>query len=107
MEIKYIIDTLISDSIQLLVSLLLFLVELSILYKLYTILFKKFMKNKPAAEQMVFIAIFITIALYSFDLTGFPIAKTLIDTGILWVVTIIITLLLLYRITVTIENHFK
>lgn len=112
MDIKTLVDILIEGKTYLLISLLLFFIELGIMYKLYKILLNKFVNNESDTKRLdlrknIFRGIFISVALYSFDLTGFPISKTLIDTGILWVVAVIITLSLLYRITIAIEVRFK
>ena len=91
-------------------SLLVFLLELGIFYKLYQILYDKFFGKKSGDDQLkieinIFRCIYLTIALYLFNVTGFSISKVLIDTGILWVVGIIIMLFLLYRITIALEKR--
>lgn len=109
MDMQTLIDIL---NVRLLVALLRFLIELGMVYILYTILSSKFL-NKELDKKIldvrknIFTVIFISFGLYLFDFTGYPIAKALIDTGILWVVTIIIALSLFYRITVVVEDYFK
>ncbi len=109
MNMQTLIDIL---NVRLLISLLRFLIELGIVYVLYIMLSSKFLNKEPDNKifdmrKNIFNAIFISFGLYLFDFTGYPIAKALIDTGILWVVTIIIALSLLYRITVVVENQFE
>lgn len=90
--------------------LLVFLLELGIFYKLYHILYEKFFGKKSSDDQLkieinIFRCIYLTIALYLFDVTGFPISKVLIDAGILWVVGMISILFLIYRITIALEER--
>lgn len=90
--------------------LLVFLLELGIFYKLYHISYEKFFGKKSSDDQLkieinIFRCIYLTIALYLFDATGFPISKVLIDTGILWVLGMIIILFLIYRITIALEKR--
>ncbi|MGP8322677.1 MAG: hypothetical protein ACT6FG_01610 [Methanosarcinaceae archaeon] len=109
MDMQTLIDIL---NVHLLVALLRFLIELGMVYILYKILSGKFINKELdektfAARKHIFTVIFISCGLYLFDFTGYPIAKALIDTGILCFVTIMIVLSLFYRITVVVENYFK
>lgn len=111
MEIKTLIDIVIEDKIHLIVSLFTFFIELTIIYVLYLIIFKLIdnisgKKISNLGKNILKVA-FISMALYSLDLTGFPISRILVDTGILWVIAVTFSIFLFYRITIAIENRLK
>jgi len=90
--------------------LFVFLLEFGIIYKLYQILYNKFFEEKPDGDQLeirinIFRCSYLIIALYLFEITGYPISRVLIDTGILWVVGMITILFIINRIATALEKR--
>lgn len=90
-------------------SNLVFLIELIILYKLYYVLWNRFIDNDPDMkrsnlEHDVFKVAYVTASLYLMEISGVHFSRMLIETGILWVVAVIVVSSLLYRITISIEK---
>ncbi|MDY0387652.1 MAG: hypothetical protein RBT65_11110 [Methanolobus sp.] len=93
-------------------SSIVFLVEFIILYKLYYVLWNRFINNDPdmkrsRLENDVFKVAYVTASLYLMEISGVHFSRMLIETGILWVLAVIVVSSLLYRITVSIEKRLE
>ncbi|MDK2825196.1 MAG: hypothetical protein PWQ44_372 [Methanolobus sp.] len=91
-------------------SSLVFLIESVILYKLYYLLQDKYFDNDPDMkrsrfENDIFKVSYVTGSLYLMDVSGADFSRMLVETGILWVVAVIVLSSLLYRITIAMENR--
>lgn len=91
-------------------SNLVFLIEFVIFYKLYYVFQDRYFDNDPDMkrsrfENDIFKVGYVTASLYLMDISGVHFSGMLVETGILWVVAVIVMLSLLYRITIAMENR--